>query len=62
MSSPNMNNVILMGAMLAFTSIIFGGMDSNLVDESAHLIMCKVFTRVSCRKSQCCLLQGGPQN
>jgi len=57
-----MNNVILMGAMLAFTSIIFGGMDSNLVDESAHLIMCKVFTRVSCRKSQCCLLQGGPQN
>jgi len=42
MSSPNMNNVILMGAMLAFTSIVFGGMDSNVVDEATHLIMCKV--------------------
>ena len=28
--------------MLAFTSIIFGGTDSNVVDEAAHLIMCKV--------------------
>jgi len=42
MSSPNMNNFILTGAMLAFTSIIFGGTDSNVVDEAAHLIMCKV--------------------
>jgi len=42
MSSPNMNNVILMGAILIFTSIIFNGTDSSLVDESAHLVMCKV--------------------
>ena len=42
MSSPNMNNVILMGAMLAFTSVIFGGTDNNVVDETAHLAMCKV--------------------
>jgi len=42
MSSPNLNNVILMGAILAFTSIIFGGTDSNLVNETAQLVMCKV--------------------
>jgi len=37
-----MNNVILMGAILTFTSIIFGGTDSSEVDENAHLVMCKV--------------------
>jgi len=37
-----MNNVILMGAVLAFTSIIFGGTDSNMVNDTAHLIICKV--------------------
>ena len=42
MSSPNMNNVILLGAILTFTSIIFGGTDSSLLDDTAHLIMCKV--------------------
>jgi len=46
MSSPNMNNFILMGAVLAFSSIIFGGTDNNLLDESAHLVMCKVNRRV----------------
>ena len=42
MSSPNMNNVILAGAVLAFTSIIFGGTDGNMVDDTAHLVVCKV--------------------
>ena len=42
MSSPNMNNVILMGAILTFMSIVFGGTNSSFVSETAHLIMCKV--------------------
>ena len=42
MSSPNMNNFILMGAILTFTSIVFGGTDNSFVNETAHLVMCKV--------------------
>ena len=44
MSSPNLNNIILAGAILAFGAIIFGGMDSSAVQPAGHLIMCKVST------------------
>jgi len=37
-----MNNFILMGAILTFTSIVFGGTDNSFVNETAHLVMCKV--------------------
>ncbi|KAK2188874.1 hypothetical protein NP493_117g04006 [Ridgeia piscesae] len=43
MSSPNLNNVILMGAILAFTAIIFSGIDSSLVSLEASLVMCKCY-------------------
>ncbi|CAH1774696.1 unnamed protein product, partial [Owenia fusiformis] len=42
MSSPNLNNVILAGALLAFGSIIFGGIDIGLVEEHDVLLMCKI--------------------
>ena len=44
MSSPNMNNFILVGAILAFSSIIFGGTGSVLVNSFILLAMCKVRT------------------
>ncbi|KAK2166254.1 hypothetical protein LSH36_40g05026 [Paralvinella palmiformis] len=43
MSSPNMNNIILTGAMCAFLAMIFGGIDSNLVSTDVHLTMCKFY-------------------
>ena len=42
MSSPNLNNIILGGAILAFMAVIFGGTDGALVSPPAHLVMCKV--------------------
>ena len=42
MSSPNMNNIILAGAMLSFMSMIMGGIDSNVSSVDVQLMMCKV--------------------
>ena len=42
MSSPNLNNVILLGAILAYLSIIFAGLNSFILESSMHLTMCKV--------------------
>ena len=42
MSSPNMNNIILAGAIMAFLSMIFGGLDTNIVPLTIYVIMCKV--------------------
>ena len=47
MSSPNMNNIILAGAMLAFMSVIIGGIDSNLASVNIQLTMCKVSSAYS---------------
>jgi len=37
-----MNNFILTGAILAFSSVIFGGADSNVATPEVHRIMCRV--------------------
>ena len=42
MSSPNMNNIILAGAIFAYLSIIFGGMDARLIPGGNDATMCKV--------------------
>ena len=42
MSSPNMNNVILAGAILAFTSMIFSGADNLTHSPAIQMLMCKV--------------------
>ena len=48
MSSPNLNNIILLGALLAFMSIIFSGANSVHISEGTHLLACKVsFTSVT---------------
>ena len=44
MSSPRLNNLIVLGGMLVYASIIFHGIDLNLVDEAAYPVMCKVIT------------------
>ncbi len=42
MSSPNLNNIILLGALLAFMAIIFSGADSIHIPPNLHLMACKV--------------------
>ncbi|KAK2172393.1 hypothetical protein NP493_966g00017 [Ridgeia piscesae] len=43
MSSPNLNNVILLGAIFAFIAIILCGIDTNLVSLEGSLITCKCY-------------------
>lgn len=42
MSSPNLNNLILVGGILAYVSMIFFGIDAALVPQSSIALMCKV--------------------
>lgn len=46
MSSPNMNNIILAGAMLAYLSIVFGGASSYVENDTAHIWMCRVWLEI----------------
>ncbi|XP_071854123.1 gamma-aminobutyric acid type B receptor subunit 1-like isoform X2 [Apostichopus japonicus] len=41
MSSPNLNNLILIGGILAYVSMIFFGIDDGIVSEDALIWMCK---------------------
>ncbi|XP_038051856.1 gamma-aminobutyric acid type B receptor subunit 1-like [Patiria miniata] len=50
MSSPNINNVMLIGGMLAYISIIFLGVDTNIASTDTFVWMCKAKT--------CCLSIG----
>ncbi|XP_072030704.1 gamma-aminobutyric acid type B receptor subunit 1-like [Amphiura filiformis] len=42
MSSPNLNNTIILGSILIYFSIIAGGLDSGIVDSTIQLIACQV--------------------
>ncbi|XP_072032781.1 gamma-aminobutyric acid type B receptor subunit 2-like [Amphiura filiformis] len=44
MSSPRLNNVILMGGALVYCSVVFLGIDAGLVNRDAYLIMDKIST------------------
>ncbi|XP_038052445.1 gamma-aminobutyric acid type B receptor subunit 1-like [Patiria miniata] len=44
MSSPNINNVMLIGGMLAYVSIIFLGVDTNIASTDTFVSMCRVKT------------------
>ena len=40
MSSPNMNNLIIIGCILTYISVILLGLDSNLTSEAAFPYIC----------------------
>ena len=42
MSSPNLNNVILMGTAFIYASVVLYGVDMNLVTEEQLLVFCQV--------------------
>ncbi|XP_072030641.1 gamma-aminobutyric acid type B receptor subunit 2-like [Amphiura filiformis] len=42
MSSPNLNNIIIVGSILIYASVIVGGLDSNLVSMNIFEIACQV--------------------
>lgn len=42
MSSPYLNNIIVVGCMLTYTSVILLGMDSGLSSEANFPIICAV--------------------
>jgi len=42
MSSPNMNNIILAGCMLAYSSVFLLGLDGRLVSEQVFPLVCSV--------------------
>ncbi|XP_022088746.1 gamma-aminobutyric acid type B receptor subunit 1-like [Acanthaster planci] len=44
MSSPNINNLMLIGGMLAYVSIIFQGVDTAIASTDTFLSMCKAKT------------------
>jgi hypothetical protein len=44
MSSPNMNNLIILGCVLAYTSVFLLGADGGLVPPEYYAILCSVFT------------------
>ncbi|XP_014667669.1 PREDICTED: LOW QUALITY PROTEIN: gamma-aminobutyric acid type B receptor subunit 2-like [Priapulus caudatus] len=44
MSSPNLNNLILLGALLSYVSIIFSGLDSGLASQKAYSVLCQLNT------------------
>ena len=43
MSSPHMNNIIIVGCVMAYVSIFLLGMDGDLVPEGAFKDVCKVW-------------------
>ena len=42
MSSPNINNVIVFGIIVAYACVVLLGTDASLVDEEKLLVICKV--------------------
>ena len=42
MSSPRLNTLVLLGGVLVYASIIFGGLDLGLVEVNVMTDMCKV--------------------
>ncbi len=42
MSSPNLNNLILIGCILVYLSVIINGIDTNLVSIHTMSVMCQV--------------------
>ena len=42
MSSPKINNLMLIGGLLAYVSIIFLGVDTNVTSQDTFIWMCKV--------------------
>ncbi|XP_033640526.1 gamma-aminobutyric acid type B receptor subunit 1-like isoform X2 [Asterias rubens] len=44
MSSPKMNNLILVGGMLMYLSIVFNGLDTSRVSHQAYIWTCKANT------------------
>ncbi len=42
MSSPNLNNIILIGTSLVYASVVFYGIDRNLVDAEIFILSCHV--------------------
>ena len=42
MSSPNLNNLILLGAIFIYGSIFISGLDSTLVSDDVEVIACQV--------------------
>ena len=42
MSSPNMNNIILAGCMLTYSSVFLLGLDGRLVNEHVFPLLCSV--------------------
>ncbi|XP_033627262.1 uncharacterized protein LOC117290084 [Asterias rubens] len=42
MSSPNLNNIILIGTSLVYASVVIFGIDENLVDDELFLVFCHV--------------------
>ena len=47
MSSPNINNLMLIGGILAYVSIIFQGVDTSVASTGAFVAMCKVFVLIN---------------
>ena len=46
MSSPNLNNLLIIGGLLAYFSIIFAGFDTATVRFNVVLVMCKVIYHI----------------
>ena len=42
MSSPNMNNLIIVGCVLTYTSVFLLGADGEMVPENIFYVMCAV--------------------
>ena len=42
MSSPNINNLMLVGGMMAYISIVLLGVDTGIASDEVFIGMCKV--------------------
>ena len=42
MSSPNLNNLIIIGAVLVYMFVVVSGLDANLVSEEVVGVLCHV--------------------
>ncbi len=42
MSSPNLNNLIIVGSILGYISVIIGGLDKELVIYDTYVTLCQV--------------------
>lgn len=48
MSSPNMNNMIIVGSFLTYTSVILLGLDTRVLSDRGFEIMCAAKTWIFC--------------